>query len=28
MLSEKMWLDEARAGLLEDVAQRGSVYGR
>jgi uncharacterized protein len=28
MLSEKMWLDEARAGLLEDVALRGSVYGR
>ena len=28
MLTEKMWLDEARAGLLEDVTQRGSVYDR
>ena len=28
MLSEKMALNEARAGLIHDVAQRGSVYGR
>ena len=28
MLSEKMALDEARAGLIRDVTQRGSVYGR
>ncbi len=28
MLSEKMALDEARAGLIQDVTQRGSVYGR
>mgnify|MGYP006191020571 FL=1 len=28
MLSEKMALNEARAGLIEDVTQRGSVYGR
>lgn len=27
MLSEKMALNEARAGLIHDVAQRGSVYG-
>lgn len=27
MLSEKLALNEARAGLLEDVAQRGHVYG-
>jgi predicted nucleotidyltransferase len=28
MLSEKMALNEARAGLIQDVTQRGSVYGR
>ena len=28
MLSEKMTLNEARAGLIKDVTQRGSVYGR
>ena len=28
MLSEKMTLNEARAGLIQDVTQRGSVYGR
>jgi predicted nucleotidyltransferase len=28
MLSEKMVLNEARAGMIHDVAQRGSVYGR
>ena len=28
MLSEKMALNEARAGLIRDVTQRGSVYGR
>jgi predicted nucleotidyltransferase len=28
MLSEKMTLNEARAGLIRDVSQRGSVYGR
>lgn len=28
MLSEKMALDEARAGLIHDVAQRGHVYDR
>lgn len=28
MLSEKMSLDEARAGLIQDVKQRGRVYGR
>ena len=28
MLSEKMALNEARAGLIKDVTQRGSVYGR
>lgn len=28
MLSEKMALNEARAGLIEDVTQRGHVYGR
>lgn len=28
MLSEKMGLNEARAGLIQDVTQRGSVYGR
>ena len=28
MLSEKMALNEARAGLIQDVTQRGRVYGR
>ncbi|MBN2887429.1 MAG: nucleotidyltransferase domain-containing protein [Chromatiaceae bacterium] len=28
VLSEKTALDTARAGLLADIAQRGSVYGR
>lgn len=28
MLSEKCELDAARAGLLADIQQRGSVYGR
>lgn len=28
MLSEKMALNEARAGLIKDVTQRGRVYGR
>jgi predicted nucleotidyltransferase len=28
MLSEKMALNEARAGLVQDVTQRGSVYVR
>jgi predicted nucleotidyltransferase len=28
MLSEKMALNEARARLIQDVALRGSVYGR
>lgn len=28
ILSEKTALDTARAGLLADIAQRGSVYGR
>ncbi len=28
MLSEKTELDTARAGLLADIQQRGSVYGR
>ncbi|MBS3964875.1 MAG: nucleotidyltransferase domain-containing protein [Methylomonas sp.] len=28
MLSEKTALDTARAGLLADIQQRGSVYGR
>ncbi len=28
MLSEKMSLDEARAGLIKDLTLRGSVYGR
>ena len=28
MLSEKTALDEARAGLLADILQRGTVYGR
>jgi len=28
MLSEKMALNESRAGLIQDVTLRGSVYGR
>lgn len=28
MLNEKLALDEARAGLLADIQQRGRVYGR
>lgn len=28
ILSEKMELDRTRAGLIEDIQQRGSVYGR
>lgn len=28
VLDEKMNLDAARAGLLQDIAERGSVYGR
>ncbi len=28
MLSEKMALNEARTGLIQDVEQRGRVYGR
>ncbi|WP_374490341.1 nucleotidyltransferase domain-containing protein [Zoogloea sp.] len=28
ILSDKTRLDESRRGLLEDIAQRGSVYGR
>lgn len=28
MLSEKTALDTARAGLLDDIQQRGTVYGR
>ena len=28
ILSEKTTLDEARAGLLADIQQRGKVYGR
>jgi hypothetical protein len=28
VLSEKTELDTARAGLLADIAQRGSVHGR
>lgn len=28
VLSEKTELDTARAGLMTDIAQRGSVYGR
>ena len=28
VLDEKMDLDAARAGLLQDIAERGSVYGR
>ena len=28
MLSEKIYLDQARDGLVRDVLQRGAVYGR
>ena len=28
MLSEKLYLDEARQGILDDIHKRGSVYGR
>lgn len=28
MLTEKLHLDEARRGLLQDIQQRGTVYGR
>jgi predicted nucleotidyltransferase len=28
VLSEKLALDTARAGLLEDIRERGTVYGR
>jgi uncharacterized protein len=28
VMSEKMALDTARAGLLADIAERGSIYGR
>jgi uncharacterized protein len=28
VMSEKVALDEARAGLLTDIAERGSIYGR
>jgi len=28
MLNEKLHFDAARAGLVRDVLQRGSVYGR
>ena len=28
MLNEKIYLDQARQGLVRDVVQRGSVYGR
>lgn len=28
MLTEKLHFDEARAGLLQDIYQRGTVYGR
>ncbi len=28
MLSEKIYLDQARDGLVRDVVQRGAVYGR
>ena len=28
VLSEKIWLDQARAPLLADIQARGSVYGR
>ncbi|MBA4263229.1 MAG: nucleotidyltransferase domain-containing protein [Comamonadaceae bacterium] len=27
-LTEKLHLDEARAGLLRDIAERGSIHGR
>jgi len=28
MLTEKLHLDEMRKGLLDDIAARGTVYGR
>jgi len=28
VLNQKTSLDEARAGLIDDIMQRGSVYGR
>lgn len=28
VLTEKLHLDEARAGLLRDIAERGSIHGR
>ena len=28
MLNEKLYLDAARQGLLNDIAQRGTIYGR
>lgn len=28
IMSEKMWLDEWRAGILADIAQTGTVYGQ
>ena len=28
MLTEKLHFDEARRGLLQDIVQRGTVYGR
>lgn len=28
VLTEKLHLDEARAGLLSDIAERGSIHGR
>ena len=28
IMSEKMWLDEKRAGILADIAREGRVYGR
>lgn len=27
VLSEKMWLDEKRAGIMADIAREGRVYG-
>ena len=27
VLSEKLYLDQARAGLLDDIQKRGTVYG-
>lgn len=28
VLSEKLYLDEARQGILDDIRKRGSIYGR